>query len=205
MTSLHEACNSVASGESSTAIVAGSNMIMTPTMTECMSENMVLSPDGECRTFDANANGYARSEAVNAIYIKKLDDAIRDGDPVRAVVRSTMANNNGKTQKLAIPSAVAQERLIRRAYQRAGISDPCRTGLFECHGTGTQAGDVTEAEVISQIFGKKGVHMGAVRHIALSYHMVQLLIASPGQVKHRPFRRGIRTYQRYQVGSLFGT
>ncbi|CAI7578745.1 unnamed protein product [Penicillium pancosmium] len=163
MTSLHEACNSVSSGESSAAIVAGSNMIMAPTMTESMSTNMVLSPDGECRTFDADANGYARSEAVNAVYIKRLDDAIRDGDPVRAVIRSTMANNNGKTKKLAVPSATAQERLIRRAYQRAGIVDPSRTGLFECHGTGTQAGDVAEAEAIARVFGTEGVHMGAVK------------------------------------------
>jgi acyl transferase domain-containing protein len=169
MTALHAGCNSVSSGESSAAIVAGANMIMTPTMTECMSANMVLSPDGECKTFDVDANGYARSEAINAIYIKKLDDAVRDGDSVRAVIRSSMINSNGKTQKLAIPSATAQERLIRRAYQRAGIVDPCMMGLFECHGTGTQAGDVTEAEVIARIFGKSGIHMGAVRHITLFF------------------------------------
>lgn len=205
MTSLHEACNSVSSGESSAAIVAGSNMIMAPTMTEGMSANMVLSPDGECRTFDADANGYARAEAVNAVYIKKLDDAIRDGDHVRAVIRSTMANNNGKTKKLAVPSSMAQERLIRRTYQRAGIADPSRTGLFECHGTGTQAGDLAEAEAIARIFGTKGVHMGAVRHVAFFSHIAQWLIVSLGQVKHRPFRRRVWTYQHHQVCSLLRT
>ncbi|KAJ5532159.1 fatty acid synthase S-acetyltransferase [Penicillium frequentans] len=163
MIALHEACQSVASGECSGAIVAGSNIILTPTMTTNMSENMVLSVDGECKTFDANANGYARGECVNAIYIKRLDQAIQDGDPIRAVIRSTTANSNGRTSKPAVPSAEAQSNLIRKAYQRAGILDPTRTGLFECHGTGTAAGDVTEAESIARVFGASGVIIGAVK------------------------------------------
>ncbi|KAJ6018051.1 fatty acid synthase S-acetyltransferase [Penicillium sp. IBT 35674x] len=163
MIALHEACQSVASGECSGAIVAGSNIILTPTMTTNMSENMVISVDGECRTFDADANGYARGECVNAIYIKKLDQAIQDGDPIRAVIRSTTANSNGRTSKPAVPSAEAQSNLIRKAYQRAGILDPTKTGLFECHGTGTAAGDVTEAEAIARVFGASGVVIGAAK------------------------------------------
>lgn len=162
MIGLHEACQSVASGESSSAIVAGSSLIMTPTMTACMSENMVLSPDGLCKTFDAAANGFARGEAVNALFIKRLDHALRDGDPVRAVIRSTITNGDGRTRKLAIPSAEAQESLIRKAYQRAGIDNPSRTGLFECHGTGTAAGDVAETEAIAKVFGDEGIMIGAV-------------------------------------------
>jgi acyl transferase domain-containing protein len=162
MVGLHEACQSVASGVCSSAIVAGSSIILTPTMTTAMSENMVLSPDGECRTFDADANGFARAEAINAVYIKRLDHALRDGDPIRAVIRSTMINSNGKTTKMAKPSVEMQEDLIRKAYKHAGIADIARTGLFEAHGTGTQAGDAVEAEAIARAFGGKGVHIGAV-------------------------------------------
>ncbi|KAJ5631672.1 fatty acid synthase S-acetyltransferase [Penicillium longicatenatum] len=163
MVALHEACQSVASGECLGAIVAGSNIILTPTMTTHMSENMVLSVEGECKTFDADANGYGRGEGVSAIFIKNLDQAVRDGDPIRAVIRSTSTNSNGKSSKLAVPSAQAQSNLIRKAYQRAGISDPTRTGLFECHGTGTAAGDVAEAEAIARVFGARGVIIGAVK------------------------------------------
>ncbi|KAF9886514.1 hypothetical protein FE257_011421 [Aspergillus nanangensis] len=163
MVGLHEACQSVASQECSSAIVAGTSLIMTPTMTTCMSENMVLSPDGACKTFDAEANGFARGEAVNAVYIKRLDRALEDGDPIRAVIRATTTNSDGRTRKLAVPSADAQEALIRKAYERAGIADPSRTGLFECHGTGTAAGDVAETAAIANVFGEKGIHIGAVK------------------------------------------
>jgi acyl transferase domain-containing protein len=149
--------------------VAGSNIILTPTMTTNMSENMVLSVEGECKTFDADANGYGRGEGVSAIFIKDLDQAVRDGDPIRAVIRSTTTNSNGKTSKLAVPSAQAQSILIRKAYQRAGISDPTRTGLFECHGTGTAAGDVAEAEAIARTFGARGVIIGAVSLMSHSF------------------------------------
>jgi acyl transferase domain-containing protein len=173
MIALNNACQSIASGDCGSAIVAGSNIIMTPTMTTCMSENNVLSTDGECRTFDESANGYARGEAVNAIYIKPLDDAIRDGDPIRAVIRSTASNCNGSSQKMAIPSPDAQEELIRKTYQRAGIADPSRTGFFEAHGTATPAGDVAEAKAIARVFGEKGIYIGAV----CSPHCILLLVA----------------------------
>lgn len=162
MSGLHVACQSVASKECSSAVVAGSSIFLTPTMTKCMSENMVLAPDGACKTFDRNADGFARGEAVNAVYIKRLDDAVRDGDPIRAVIRATMNTCDGQSSSLAIPSADAQESLIRKIYTRAGIADPTKTGLFECHGTGTSAGDLAETEAISRVFGEKGVHIGAV-------------------------------------------
>ncbi|KAF7556645.1 hypothetical protein G7Z17_g1284 [Cylindrodendrum hubeiense] len=163
MVGLHEACQSVGSGVCSSAIVAGSSLILTPTMTTAMSESMVLSPDGECRTFDADANGFARAEAVNAVYIKRLDDAIRDGDPIRAVIRSTMINSNGQSTKMAKPSAELQEALIRKAYKHAGITDIARTALFEAHGTGTQAGDAVETVAIARAFGGNGVYISAVK------------------------------------------
>ncbi|KAJ6172463.1 fatty acid synthase S-acetyltransferase [Penicillium chermesinum] len=160
---LHEACQSIASGDCSAAIVAGSNIILTPTMARTMSQNMVLAADGKCKTFDANADGYGRGEAINAIFIKRLDDAIRDRDPIRAIIRATATNSNGRSSKMAVPSAGSQEALIRKAYKRAGIADLSETGLFECHGTGTAAGDAAEGEAIARIFGGKGIYIGAVK------------------------------------------
>ncbi|KAE8381588.1 hypothetical protein BDV26DRAFT_301221 [Aspergillus bertholletiae] len=163
MVALHEACCAIYAGTCSSAVVAGTNMILSPTVTVNMSDNMVLSPSGHCKAFDADADGYARAEAVNAIYLKPLDKAIRDGDPIRAVIRSTSANFDGRTKNIASPSADSQERLIRQAYQHARIDDFTQTAFFECHGTGTKAGDLAEATAVGRIFGPEGIYMGAVK------------------------------------------
>ncbi|PKY05762.1 putative polyketide synthase [Aspergillus campestris IBT 28561] len=160
---LHEACQALHSGECSSALVTGTNLIFTPSMTSCMSNNMVLSKSGLCRTFDAQADGYGRGEAVNAIFIKPLHDALRDGDPVRAVIRSTAINCDGRTPNITTPGVDAQERLIRAAYKKAGICDISDTAYFECHGTGTTAGDVTETCAVARVFEKSGVYIGAVK------------------------------------------
>jgi acyl transferase domain-containing protein len=102
-----------------------------------MQEQGVISPSGYCKTFDANADGYARGEAVSAIYVKKLSDAIRDGDPVQSIIRSTCINAGGKATTLTAPSTAAHETLIRRGHELAGISDFSKTAMIECHGTGT--------------------------------------------------------------------
>jgi acyl transferase domain-containing protein len=146
----------------SSAIVAGTNMLLTPSMSVTLSDNMVLSPDGLCKTFDANANGYARGEAVNAVYIKTLDKAIADGDPIRAVIRATSANYDGRTAKIFAPDIAGQERLIRKAYERAQIDNIAETAFVECHGTGTRRGDMVEATAIAQTFHPHGVHIGSV-------------------------------------------
>ncbi|KAF7158736.1 hypothetical protein CNMCM5623_003900 [Aspergillus felis] len=163
LTALHEACQALQTGSCSSAIVAGTNMLLTPSMSVTMSENMVLSPDGVCRTFDANANGYARGEAVNAVYIKSLDKAIADGDPIRAVIRATAANYDGRTSKIFAPDIDSQERLIRRAYERAQIDNIAETAFVECHGTGTKRGDMVEATAIARTFHPYGVHIGSVK------------------------------------------
>lgn len=137
---LHMACDAIRSGEITSAIIGGANLITSPTMTIAMSEQGVLSGDGSCKTFDAAADGYARAEAVNALYVKRLDHAIRDGNPIRGIVRSTGTNCDGKTAGLSHPSPESHEALIRRTYEAAGISDFCQTAFVECHGTGTATG-----------------------------------------------------------------
>ena len=141
-------------------------MIVSPTMTIAMTEQGVLSTTGSCKTFDASADGYARGEAVNAIYIKKLADAVRDGDPIRAVIRSTSTNCDGKTPGIACPSAESHESLVRRAYETARLDDLSRTAFVECHGTGTAIGDPLEVQAIARVFGDHDVYIGSVSKIA---------------------------------------
>lgn len=164
MVGLHDACQALYAGDCSSALVAGVNLIMSPTMTISMSENMVLSQSGVCRTFDAAADGYGRGEAINVIYIKPLKDALENRDSIRAIIRSTAVNCDGKTPSITTPGSEAQERLVRRAYGRAGIPDEeiGKTAFFECHGTGTIAGDTAEASVVANIFGQDGIYIGAV-------------------------------------------
>ncbi|KAI3004518.1 hypothetical protein CBS147346_4860 [Aspergillus niger] len=163
LTALHEACQALHEGSCSSAIVAGTNMILTPTMTISMSDGGVLSPDGYCKAFDARANGYGRGEAVNAIYIKPLGRAMADGDNIRAVIKATAANYDGKSARIFAPDIKSQERLIRKAYQNAQILDPSETGFIECHGTGTRIGDVVETTAIARVFGSRGMYIGSVK------------------------------------------
>lgn len=162
MICLHEACQALYGGECASAIVGGTNMVLTPTMTIAMTEQGVLSPTGSCKTFDATADGYARGEAINAIYVKKLSDAIRDGNPIRAVIRATSANCDGKTPGISHPSSESHEEMIRRAYSVARLEDFSRTAFIECHGTGTPIGDPLEIHAIANVFGDSGVYIGSV-------------------------------------------
>lgn len=159
---LHMACDALRNGDCTSAVVAGTNLIMTPTMTIAMTEQGVVSPTGTCKSFDASADGYARGEAVNCVYIKKLSDAIRDGDPIRGVVRSTAINCDGKTPGISYPNTDAHETLMRRAYKVAGIENFSETAMVECHGTGTPIGDPVETNAVARVFGKDGVIIGAV-------------------------------------------
>lgn len=99
---------------------------------------MAHSPTGRCHTFDVKADGYIKAEAVNAVILKRLSDAIRDGDPIRSIIRGSSTNSDGRTPGIASPSPLAQAAAVRSAYQNAGITDLGLTGFLECHGTGTQ-------------------------------------------------------------------
>ena len=150
-------------GDCEAALVGGANIILTPGTTTSMTEQGVLSKDGSCKTFSADANGYARAEAITALYIKPLADAVRDRNPVRAIIRGTAINHDGKTPGLTVPSSNAQEACIRKAYQHAGISDLSQTAFVECHGTGTPVGDPIEAKAVSRVWGEQGVLIGSVK------------------------------------------
>lgn len=132
-------------------LVAGCNLVYSPDMTMALSNMGFLSPDGCCYSFDRRANGYARGEGFGVVVIKLLSEAIRDGDTIRAVIRSTGSNQDGCTPGVTQPSKDSQARLIRDTYHKAGLN--LRTTRFvEAHGTGTPLGDPIEAAAIGTAF-----------------------------------------------------
>lgn len=117
-----------------------------------MSTLSFLSPDNRCHSFDKSANGYARGEGGGFLVLKPLEQALHDGDSIRAVIRASGANQDGRTPGITLPSGVRQEQLIRSVYEAAGL-DLSSTAYFEAHGTGTAAGDPIECSAIGRIFG----------------------------------------------------
>lgn len=111
----------------------------------------VLTKDNRCFTFDERASGYSRGEGVGALVIKPVEDAIRDGDTIRAVIRATRSNQDGWTPGITQPNRKAQKILIEDCYHQANL-DPAVTKYFEAHGTGTSTGDPIETRAIGAIF-----------------------------------------------------
>lgn len=158
------ACEAIRNGQCDSALVGGTSLMFSPTTWMALNDMGLLSPRGQCRTFDAGADGYARGEAVNMVLVKKLSYALRDNDPIRAVIRGTGVNSDGRTQGMLIPSPLAQAALIRRTYAAAGIQDLSETAIVECHGTGTPVGDPLETEAVVDCFGDKGIVITSVRY-----------------------------------------
>nr|POE79483.1 fumagillin dodecapentaenoate synthase [Quercus suber] len=150
---LDVACRYLKTREIDAAIVATSNLYLNPEhVMDTGAVGNAHSPTGLCHTFDASADGYVKAEAVSAIIVKRLSDAIRDRDPVRAIVRGSATNSDGRTPGIASPSAEAQAAAIRAAYRNAGITNLNDTAYLECHGTGTQAGDPMEVGGAGSVF-----------------------------------------------------
>jgi acyl transferase domain-containing protein len=133
------------------AVVGGCNLILSPEMTLKLDAAGVLGPDGKSYSFDHRGNGYARGEGFGTLVLKRVSDAVRDGDVIRAVIRNSSTNQDGKSPGITQPTKAGQAALIKHVYQRAGL-DPSVTRFFEAHGTGTQVGDPIEASAIAEIF-----------------------------------------------------
>ncbi|KAF2839930.1 ketoacyl-synt-domain-containing protein [Patellaria atrata CBS 101060] len=149
---LHLACQSLKLKESEMALVAGVNLIINPNTMHQLSAMHMLSPEGISHTFDDRANGYGRGEGIGCLVVKRLSDALRDGDTIRAVIRGTGANADGKTPSITQPSSLAQAELINTTYEAAGLSQSS-TQYFESHGTGTPVGDPIELSAIASTLG----------------------------------------------------
>ncbi|RYC91645.1 Nonribosomal peptide synthetase 14 [Fusarium oxysporum f. sp. narcissi] len=155
LVAVHQAIQTLRSGESEVAIAAGANLILTPGMYVAESKLSMLSPSGRSKMWDQDVNGYARGEGIAAVVLKPLSAAIRDNDHIDCIIRATGVNQDGRTPGLTMPSATAQADLIRSTYARAGldINKPeDRPQFFHAHGTGTPAGDPREAEAIYRAF-----------------------------------------------------
>ncbi|KAE8554287.1 hypothetical protein TMatcc_006203 [Talaromyces marneffei ATCC 18224] len=152
LVAFHLACQSLRTRESTMAIAGGVSVHLNPDFFMYLSNQGFLSQEGRSKTFDASGDGYGRGEGCGVVVLKRVEDAIRDGDNIRAIVRGTGVNQDGKTKGITLPNAVAQAELIRSTYASAGL-DLGDTQYFEAHGTGTQAGDPTELEAVSLTIG----------------------------------------------------
>ncbi|KAJ5297715.1 hypothetical protein N7508_007964 [Penicillium antarcticum] len=157
LTLLHLACQSLRTGESTMAIVGGSGLLLNPDMFIAGTKLGIFSREGKCFAFDSRADGYGRGDGIASIVLKPLADAVRDGDAVRAVIRNTGINQDGRTTTITSPSADAQRELMETCYQASGL-DPVDTGYVEAHGTGTQTGDLMEATAVGKVFGAHGTN-----------------------------------------------
>jgi len=170
LVALHLACQALQAGECDGAVIGASNLSLSPDYALSLTRLGAIAADGQCKTFDASANGYGRGEGTNAVYVKRLSDAIRDGDSIRAVIRGTSSNrfvcsvliqdldtnsfSSGATPAITEPSGRAQADTILQAYAQAGINDFSETGYFECHGTGTPVGDCIELGAVGSVFSE---------------------------------------------------
>lgn len=153
LVALHLAVQGLRNGEASQALVGGTNLLLHPHWYVAESSLHMLSADSRCRMWDESANGYARGEGCGVVVLKTLSKAIQDGDHIECIIRETGVNSDGSTDGLTMPSSTAQARLIRQTCESSGL-DPMkdRCHYFECHGTGTQAGDPIEARAIHDAF-----------------------------------------------------
>lgn len=133
MVALDVACNAMRSGDADQALVMGSSVILGPEYSMILSSMNFLSPDGLCYSFDSRANGYARGEGIIALVLKPLRLALQNGNIIRALVRATGQNQDGRTPVLTQPNACSQEALIRHVYEKAGLGLE-DTRYFEAHG-----------------------------------------------------------------------
>ncbi|WP_339073763.1 type I polyketide synthase [Teredinibacter turnerae] len=153
LVALHTACMSLRTGDCDGAIVAASNLMLTPDISITFSKAHMLAPDGRCKTFDAAADGYVRGEGVAAVYVKRLSDALRDGDSVRAVVLGSAINQDGASGGLTVPNGVAQQSVIKQALKNARL-EAGAVDYVEAHGTGTSLGDPIEIGALGAVYGR---------------------------------------------------
>jgi acyl transferase domain-containing protein len=152
LVAVHLAAQSLRQRECRLAIVAGVNVVLNPWANAIFCKARMLARDGRCKTFDAAADGYVRGEGCGVVVLKRLGDAVADGDRVLALIRGTAVNQDGRSGGLTVPNGVAQEVLIKRALAASGIA-PAEVGYIEAHGTGTALGDPIEMRALGSVFG----------------------------------------------------
>ena len=143
LVAVHQACQSLSQGECNLALAGGVNLILSPHLNLTFSKAQMLSKDGRCKTFDAGADGYVRSEGCGVVILKRLSDAIADRDNIQAIIRGSAVNQDGLTNGITAPNGNSQQEVIQLALARGGVK-PNQISYIETHGTGTALGDPIE-------------------------------------------------------------
>ena len=152
LVAIHQACQALRAGESRLALAGGVMLMTSPAYLLVLEAAGALAPDGRSKAFDASADGYGRGEGCGVLVLKKLADALADGDTVHGVIRGSAVCQDGRTNGIMAPSQEAQENLLRRACANAGV-EPSALDYIEAHGTGTALGDPIEAGALAAVIG----------------------------------------------------
>jgi phthiocerol/phenolphthiocerol synthesis type-I polyketide synthase B len=150
---LHLACQSLRIGDSDVALAGGVNLLLAPAIFRAFEQTGALSPTGACHAFDEQADGFVRGEGCGVVVLKRLSDAVRDGDRLLAVVRGSAVNQDGRSNGMLAPNPAAQMAVLRSAYANSGVS-PHEVDYVEAHGTGTLLGDPIEARALGTVLGR---------------------------------------------------
>ncbi|MHB9858118.1 type I polyketide synthase [Streptomyces sp. YIM S03343] len=165
LVAVHLACQSLRTGDCDMALAGGVNVILSPLAGVGFSQFGMMAPDGRCRTFDAGANGFVRGEGCGMVVLKRLSDAVADGDDVLAVIRGGAANQDGRSTGLTAPNVLSQREVLRRALETSGV-EAGQVSYVEAHGTGTALGDPIEVEALADVYpAAPGAewHLGSVK------------------------------------------
>ncbi len=149
LVAVHLACQSLRAGECNLALAGGVNLILTPEVTVMFSRARLMAVDGRCKTFDARADGYVRGEGCGVVVLKRLSEAVRDGDAIVALIRGSAVNQDGRSNGLTAPNLISQQTVQRQALANAGV-EPAQVGFIETHGTGTALGDPEMAGLVAR-------------------------------------------------------
>ena len=151
MVAINDAVADLQQGKANLAIAGGVQAILNGRIYELRADAMMLSPDGQCKTFDASANGYVRAEGCGVVVLKRLSEAEADGDRIWAVIRGSVVNHGGTGVGLTVPNTPALEQVMEDALSQAGV-DPLEVDYIEAHGTGTTVGDPIEINAVSHVY-----------------------------------------------------
>ncbi len=165
LVAVHNACNSLATSECDYALAGGVNLILTPALNIFYNQAGLSSPDGRCKSFSREADGIGRGEGVGVIFLRRLEDAIADGQRIYGVIQGSAVNQNGRSNGITAPNRWAQQEVMERAYQRAEVT-PDQIAFIEAHGTGTRLGDLIEMKALKKVHNVSRPHpcyLGSVK------------------------------------------
>ncbi|MEU5959446.1 beta-ketoacyl synthase N-terminal-like domain-containing protein, partial [Streptomyces sp. NPDC047525] len=211
---VHQACQSLRTGECDTAVAGGVSLLITPDISVFLSQAGAISPSGRCRPFDADADGIVRGEGAGIVVLKRLSDALADRDRIHAVIRGSATNNDGTSLGLTVPNSLAQADLLRTALRRSGLT-ATDVDYVEAHGTGTAIGDVIEVDAIGDVYGEGrdernplliGSHKALLGHMDAAAGIGGLLksvwVVNSGTVSRQPYVERLNPRVDWRGGAL---